>query len=97
VPVALFALVLISVVTQPVRNLITRRMEVEADWIALETTRDPAAARELFRVSTEVALVEPDPPESAHLFFDTHPSIIERIAEANAWERLNGGGSRPTG
>jgi Zn-dependent protease with chaperone function len=91
VPVALFALVLISVVTQPFGNLITRRMEVEADWVALETTRDPAAARELFQGFTEVALIEPQPPEWAHLFFDTHPTIVERIAEANAWERRNGG------
>jgi STE24 endopeptidase len=94
VPVALFALVLISVVTQPLGNVITRRMEVEADWVALETTRDPAAARGLFRGFTEVALVEPDPPEWAHLLFDTHPTIIERIAEANAWERRNGADSR---
>jgi STE24 endopeptidase len=92
VPVALFVLVLISVLTQPFGNLVTRRMEVEADWVALETTRDPAAARELFEGFTEVALVEPDPPEWAHLFFDTHPTIIDRIAEANAWERRNGGG-----
>jgi STE24 endopeptidase len=91
VPVALFALVLISVMTQPFGNLITRRMEAEADWVALEMTRDPAAARELFEGFTEVALVEPDPPEWAHLFFDTHPTIIDRIAEANAWERRNGG------
>ena len=91
VPVALFALVLISVVTQPFGNLLTRRMEVEADWVALETTRDPAAARELFEGFTEAALADPDPPEWAHLFFDTHPSIIERIAEATAWERRNGG------
>jgi STE24 endopeptidase len=87
VPVALFALVLLSFLTQPFGNLITRRMEVEADWVALETTRDPAAARELFEGFTEVALVEPDPPEWAYLYFDTHPSIIDRIAEANAWEQ----------
>jgi STE24 endopeptidase len=92
VPVALFALVLISVLAQPFGNLVTRRMEVEADWVALETNRDPAAARDLFEGFTEVALVEPDPPEWAHLFFDTHPSIVERIAEANAWERRNAGG-----
>lgn len=87
VPVALFALALTSVVTQPFANLISRRMEAEADWVALETTRDPASARKLFEGFTKVALVEPDPPEWAHLYFDTHPSIDERIAEATAWEQ----------
>ena len=48
VPVALFTLVAASLVVQPFDNLLTRRMEMEADWVALETTRDPDAARELF-------------------------------------------------
>jgi Zn-dependent protease with chaperone function len=89
VPVALFALVVAYLVVQPFDNLISRRMEAEADWVALETTRDPAAARELFEEFSETALQEPDPPEWAHLFFDTHPSIVERIGEATAWQRRN--------
>jgi STE24 endopeptidase len=89
VPVALFALVVAYLVVQPFDNLISRRMEAEADWVALETTRDPAAARELFEEFSETALQEPDPPEWSHLFFDTHPSIVERIGEATAWERRN--------
>jgi STE24 endopeptidase len=90
VPVALLALVVAYLVVQPFDNLISRRMEAEADWAALETTRDPDAARELFEEFSETALQEPDPPEWAHLFFDTHPSIVERIAEADAWERTRG-------
>ncbi len=90
VPVALLALVVAYLVVQPFDNLISRRMEAEADWAALETTRDPDAARELFEEFSETALQEPDPPEWAHLFFDTHPSIVERIAEADAWEQRKG-------
>jgi STE24 endopeptidase len=90
VPVALFALVLAYVLVQPFDNLVSRRMESEADWVALETTRDPEAARELFEEFADTALQEPDPPEWAHLWFDTHPSIVERIGEAEAWKRLNG-------
>jgi STE24 endopeptidase len=87
VPVALFVLAVVSIVTQPFANLISRRMEAEADWIALQTTRDPASARELFEEFTKISLIQPDPPEWAHLYFDTHPSIEERIGEATAWER----------
>jgi STE24 endopeptidase len=86
VPVALFALVAASLVVQPFDNLITRRMEMEADWIALETTENPDAARELFEEFADTALQDPDPPEWAHVWFDTHPSIVDRIAEATAWE-----------
>jgi Zn-dependent protease with chaperone function len=86
VPVALLVLVGASLVVQPFDNLITRRMEMEADWVALETTKDPDAARELFEEFADTALQDPDPPEWAHLWFDTHPSIVDRIAEATAWE-----------
>jgi STE24 endopeptidase len=88
VPVALLTLVAVSLVVQPFDNLITRRMEMEADWVALETTKDPGAARELFEEFADTALQDPDPPEWAHLWFDTHPSIVDRIAEATAWENL---------
>jgi STE24 endopeptidase len=86
VPVALFVLVAASLVVQPFDNLITRRMEMEADWVALETTKNPDAARELFEEFADTALQDPDPPEWAHVWFDTHPSIVDRIAEATAWE-----------
>jgi Zn-dependent protease with chaperone function len=89
VPVALLTLVAASVVVQPFDNVLSRRMETEADWIALETTRDPDSARTLFEAFSETALQEPDPPEWAHLFFDTHPSIVDRIGLAAAWERRN--------
>jgi STE24 endopeptidase len=89
VPVALLALVAVSLVAQPFQNLLTRRMEMEADWVALETTRDPDAARELFEEFADAALQDPDPPEWAHLWFDTHPALVDRIAEATAWERRN--------
>jgi STE24 endopeptidase len=87
VPVALLTLVAASLVVQPFDNLLTRRMEMEADWVALETTRDPDAARELFEEFADAALQDPDPPEWAHVWFDTHPSLVDRIAEATAWER----------
>jgi STE24 endopeptidase len=86
VPVALLVLVGASLVVQPFDNLLTRRMEMEADWVALETTKDPDAAKELFEEFADTALQDPDPPEWAHLWFDTHPSIVDRIAEATAWE-----------
>ena len=89
-PVALLTLVGASLVVQPFNNLLTRRMEMEADWVALETTRDPDAARELFEEFADTALQEPDPPEWAHVWFDTHPSLVDRIAEATAWERRSG-------
>ena len=39
------SLVVLGLLSTPVYNLVSRHMEEEADWMALETTRDPAAAR----------------------------------------------------
>jgi STE24 endopeptidase len=90
VPLALLALVAGSLLLMPLDNAVSREMEAEADWIALETTRDPAAARALFRGFTREALQDPTPPEWAYQALETHPSIADRIAMATAWERRNG-------
>ena len=52
----------------------------------LETTRDSDGARDLFRHFTTEGLADPTPPGWSYFLMDTHPSIAERIAMANAWE-----------
>jgi STE24 endopeptidase len=91
VPLALLALVAGGLLLQPFDNAVSRELEAEADWIALETTRDPAAARALFRGFAREALEDPTPPGWAYQALATHPSIAERIAMATAWERRNSG------
>jgi STE24 endopeptidase len=91
VPLALLALVAGGLLLQPFGNAVSRELEAEADWIALETTRDPAAMRRLFQGFTREALQDPTPPGWAYQAFATHPSIEERIAMATAWERRNRG------
>jgi STE24 endopeptidase len=91
VPLALLVLIVGGLALQPFANAVSRELEAEADWIALETTRDPEAARQLFRAFTREALRDPEPPGWAHQALDTHPSVEERIAMATAWERRRGG------
>jgi STE24 endopeptidase len=86
IPLALFVVVALQLLALPVLNTIGRHAEGEADWVALETTRDPEGARDLFRHFTTDGLADPTPPGWSYLLMDTHPSIAERIAMANAWE-----------
>jgi hypothetical protein len=37
----------------------------------------------------------PDPPAFEHLFEDTHPTIMERIALTKAWEQRAASASKP--
>lgn len=90
VPVALFVLVVLQLLAAPVQNAIGRHLEAEADWVALETTEDPEAARALFRRFSTTSLSEPDPPLWAQLVFDTHPTLLDRIEMAEAWKLRNG-------
>ena len=51
VPLALLVFVVLSTIALPVQNAITRHMEEEADWIALETTHTPTAPATSSRAS----------------------------------------------
>ena len=85
VPVALLAFIAFAVATQPLLAATTRRLETEADWAALQTTRDPAGARALFRDLSTATLTDPDPPGWLGLLGD-HPTIMRRIELTRAWE-----------
>ena len=86
VPLALLVVVVLHLVSLPVYNAISRRMEAEADWKALETTRDPDSAAGLFRNFAIESLNDPSPPTWSYLLFDSHPSVEQRIAMAEAWK-----------
>ena len=68
----------------------TARLEAEADWAALEATRDPKAMEALFRGFTEEGLADPNPPGWFHEVFYSHPSGAERVAMARAWQERRG-------
>jgi STE24 endopeptidase len=86
VPVALLVLTLFTLASTPVRNAISRRVEAEADWRALIATHDPGAARALLRGLAVKSLADPNPPAWSYALGATHPSIMQRIAMANARE-----------
>ena len=90
VPLALLVAAAWTLATSPAQNVVSRRAEAEADWKALETTRDPTAARGLFREFAVTSLGDPSPPTWAHLLLDTHPTLAQRVAMADAWAARHG-------
>ena len=85
VPVALLVVALLQVATAPAANWVSRRMEAEADWKALEVTRDPGSVEALMVDLSETSFADPDPPEWAQVLFGTHPTLGERLAMARAF------------
>jgi STE24 endopeptidase len=85
VPLALLVFVVLQLVSLPLRNATTSRMEAEADWTALQATRDPAAATSLFRRLAVTSRADPDPPGWWQLLTGDHPTIMRRIEMAKAF------------
>ena len=86
VPLALLAVFCLELALLPATNAISRRYEAEADWVALEATRDPAAARRLTVRLARASLADPDPPAWAYVLRRTHPTAMQRLAMTLAWE-----------
>ncbi len=89
VPLALFVFVVLGLLALPAQNAFTRNLEAEADWVALETTENPEAMARLWRDFADEARADPSPPTWSYLLLDTHPSMAERVAMAEAWRARN--------
>jgi STE24 endopeptidase len=88
-PYAILVLSVLSLLALPVQNAVSRRYEAEADWRALNATRDPAAMRALFQNFQETSLEEPSPGVLDYLWLENHPTLMQRIAMARAWRERN--------
>jgi Zn-dependent protease with chaperone function len=88
VPLALLTIILLQLALTPFTNTVSRRYEAEADWVGLQGTQDPEAAKGLFKGFVKADLQDPDPPGWAHVFLDDHPPLLTRVEQAEAYERL---------
>jgi STE24 endopeptidase len=91
VPLSLFVLVALGLLASPLQNVVSRRYEAEADWLALQGARDPRAQIALFENFTRTSLEEPNPSFGDYVLFENHPTIMQRIAMAEAWRRRHAG------
>jgi STE24 endopeptidase len=89
IPVALLVAVVFTLVTIPLENVVSRHYEAEADWMALRTTRNPAGLAATMRHFGQHDLADPDPPTWAYILYANHPTLMQRIAMAQAWRAQN--------
>jgi STE24 endopeptidase len=92
VPLSLLVLTVLTLLALPVENVITRHIEAEADWVALELTEDPANAEGAFKNFTNTALADPDPPLWDYVLLENHPTVVQRIGMAEAWKARHSAG-----
>jgi STE24 endopeptidase len=75
-----------QLVATPLLNIPFRRQEAAADWAALQATHEPAAMRAVMQKLSTKSLSNPDPPSWIYGLYQDHPTIMQRIAMADAWE-----------
>jgi STE24 endopeptidase len=85
VPRALLVAFVLLVLATPLVSALSRRYEAEADWVAVETTRDADGAHRLLARLAEASVRDPDPPGWWTFVFATHPSLSERAGLVDAW------------
>jgi STE24 endopeptidase len=88
VPLALLTLAALQLAITPFTNAVSRRYEAEADWVGLQGTQDPPAARGLFKGFVKTDLQDPNPPGWVHLFLDDHPPPLARVEQAEAFAKV---------
>jgi STE24 endopeptidase len=93
VPLALLVVAIFQLATAPLANHVSRRLEAEADWKALQVTDDPASLEGLMRGFSQSGLGDPDPPTWVQIVAGTHPALADRIAMARAYRARTGGAS----
>ena len=89
VPLGLLVVAVLTLLATPVQNWISRRMESEADWKSLQTTRNPSAMQSLFIRFSKDDLSDPSPPTWDYLLLEGHPTLAQRVAMAKAWAARN--------
>src|SRR5581483_5236453 len=84
-PYVILVLSVLALLSTPVQNAVSRRYEAEADWRALNATRDPASDASLFQQFARTSLEQPNPPLLDYLWLENHPTLMQRIAMAQQW------------
>jgi STE24 endopeptidase len=85
VPLGIAVALVFSFLVMPFGNLVSRRYEAEADWMALTATRDPQSFVGLEEKLVVTSLGDPEPPAWSNLLFGTHPTPMKRIGMAEAY------------
>lgn len=82
-------LAIISFVSAPGQNLISRRIEARADVHALNLTREPDQFVAMQRRLATVNLSDLNPSPLVFGMFSTHPTAPQRIALARTWAEVH--------
>ncbi|MEE8470537.1 MAG: M48 family metalloprotease, partial [Dehalococcoidia bacterium] len=86
-PLLVLILGAFAIVSAPLVNAYTRRLEVAADHYALDTTANPEAFITMLTKLTDQNLTESEPSRWTEFLFYSHPPYYKRLELARRWRR----------
>ncbi|HEX2893533.1 MAG TPA: M48 family metallopeptidase [Marmoricola sp.] len=86
VPLVLALALVGSLLASPVQNSISRAIEARADRAALTATQDPETFIAMQKQLALRSLSDPTPPAWSQFWFGSHPTTLQRIGLAGAYE-----------
>jgi STE24 endopeptidase len=89
IPAYVLGLGLASLLLNIPGNQLSRQVEASADTFALRLTHDPRALIQVQRRLAISNVADPDPPDVVTALIGTHPSTLDRIGAAVAYERAH--------
>jgi STE24 endopeptidase len=87
VPGTVLAISLMAPAVTAISNQLSRSVEARADQFALELTREPRTLIDFQRRITVQNVSDPDPPPAVQFLLGTHPTAMQRIGLALAFEQ----------
>jgi STE24 endopeptidase len=87
VPAVALSIALVAPAITVISNQLSRAVEARADAYALELTHEPQTLISFQRRIALQNVADPQPPPVAHFLLGTHPTTMERIGAALAYER----------
>lgn len=87
VPAVALSIAIVVPVLTMISNQLSRDVERRADAFSLQLTDDPQTLIEFQRRIAAKNVSDPDPPALSRFLLGTHPTTLERIGMAKAFER----------
>lgn len=81
-PVLSLIITIISLLSSPLSNALSRANERQADTYAMQNSSNPPAFIEALKKLTESNLSDPQPHPVVEILFHSHPSVAKRVAFA---------------
>ncbi len=85
-PLILLMVSILTFISSPISNVVSRFFEHSSDVYALEMTGDSDAAVRTFQKLSAEGLSHPNPPALVRILIYTHPTIVERIRFASQFD-----------